>query len=258
MAVQTGVPARAVGGFRERPTIPALHDCFSAVWVHELRTAAPPPLVICPDATIDLQWIDGKLRVAGPDLDPKTEALPADTTVIGFRFSPAAASTWLGISASELVGQRVALEDLWGRRAKALTANIRSRDSTDAVVTSLEALLMGLASPRDADHTMRAAFRLIEAGPPPGAPLIPWLARSLAMNERTMRRRFHECFGYGPKTLDRILRYQRFLRLTATSHSSTAILASEAGYSDQAHLVRESRRISGFTPKRHVRTAPAQ
>lgn len=252
MTVQVGVPARAVGDFRERPTIVALRDSFSAVWVHKMPKAAAPPLVICPDGTIDLQWIEGELRIAGPDLEPQTEALPAETTVIGFRFSPATASVWLGISASELVGRRIALEDLWGRQARTLAARIRSRGKACALITSIEAALMDLASKQSANQAMRAAYRLVEAGPPPEAPLMPWLARSLAMSERTLRRRFHECFGYGPKTLDRILRYQRFLRLSATSQSSTAVLASEAGYADQAHLVRESRRISGFTPKSHV------
>ena len=108
---------------------------------------------------------------------------------------------------------------------------------------------MSLESKQPVDHAMRTAYRLVQAGPPQRAPLIPWLARSLAMSERTMRRRFHESFGYGPKTLSRILRYQRFLLLSATSQSSMAVLASEAGYADQAHLVRESRRISGLTPK---------
>ena len=68
------------------------------------------------------------------------------------------------------------------------------------------------------------------------------------MSERTLRRRFDESFGYGPKTLDRILRYQRFLRLVRLSQGSTAILAAEAGYSDQPHLVRESQRLAGCTP----------
>ena len=95
---------------------------------------------------------------------------------------------------------------------------------------------------------MRAAYDLIETGPPPDVPLVPWLGRALAMSERTLRRRFDESFGYGPKTLDRILRYQRFLRLARQSPAPTAMLAVEAGYSDQAHLVRESRRLTGSTP----------
>lgn len=74
--------------------------------------------------------------------------------------------------------------------------------------------------------------------------------RALGMSERTLRRRFDESFGYGPKTLDRILRCQRFLWLANRSAGSTAILAAEAGYSDQAHLIRECRRLTGSTPQR--------
>jgi AraC-like DNA-binding protein len=66
--------------------------------------------------------------------------------------------------------------------------------------------------------------------------------------ERTLRRRFDDVFGYGPKTLDRILRYQRYLRLAENSTESASILALESGYSDQAHLIRESRRLTGSPP----------
>jgi hypothetical protein len=39
----------------------------------------------------------------------------------------------------------------------------------------------------------------------------------------------------GPKTLDRALRYQRFLRIARESNEPTAVLAVAA--SDQAHLI---------------------
>jgi AraC-like DNA-binding protein len=68
------------------------------------------------------------------------------------------------------------------------------------------------------------------------------------MSERTLRRRFEDAFGYGPKTLDRILRFHRFRRLQRQGEGSTALLAIEAGYADQAHLIRESRRLTGVTP----------
>jgi hypothetical protein len=45
--------------FRERPTIAALGVSFSAVWVHKMPKTAAATLVICPDGTIDLQWIEG-------------------------------------------------------------------------------------------------------------------------------------------------------------------------------------------------------
>jgi transcriptional regulator GlxA family with amidase domain len=96
---------------------------------------------------------------------------------------------------------------------------------------------------------MHAAFELLASGTPPGKALIPWLAGELALSERTLRRRFEAAFGYGPKTLNRILRFQRFLKLLrGARNDSTASLAVEAGYADQAHLGRETRRLAATTP----------
>ncbi|WP_054314092.1 AraC family transcriptional regulator [Mesorhizobium sp. 1M-11] len=242
------VPAQATGHYHERPVAPFLRDWFSAVWVHRLPEAAAPPVVVAPDGTIDLQWIDGHFRVAGPDKDPQTEMIAAGAAVIGFRFQPAAAAAWLGVPANELLGQRLAIETVLGRKGRLLGTNIRNQPDLAELILSIEKSIVDHAHRGVADHTMRAAFRLIEAGPPLDAPLIPWLGRALVMSERTLRRRFDESFGYGPKTLDRVLRYQRFQRLLRSSQASTAMLAAEAGYADQPHLVRESRRLTGSTP----------
>jgi len=59
-----------------------------------------------------------------------------------------------------------------------------------------------------------------------------------------------EAFGYGPKTLHRILRFQRFLRVARDKpiELGLAQLAADAGYADQAHLSRESHELAGMTP----------
>lgn len=244
------VPAQATGHYHERPVAPLLRDWFSAVWVHRMPPAGAPPVVVTPDGTIDLQWIDGRFRIAGPDKEPQTETVPAGAAVIGFRFQPAAAAAWLGVAATELLGQRLEIETVLGRKGRQLGASIRHRTEPADLVAALEGAIARHAASQATDRTMQAAYRLINAGPPDGVPLIPWLARALALSERTLRRRFDESFGYGPKTLDRILRYQRFRRLSQGSNVSTAALAVEAGYADQAHLVRETRRLTGSTPAR--------
>lgn len=252
------LPASAIGSFRERPVSPKLREFFSARWLHEMPQAPVPPIIVAPDGTIDLQWIDGVLRVAGPDKEPIAETVPAGATVIGFRFRPAAAAAWLRVSARELVGERPLLEEIWGPGAKRLANQVWKTQKGSDLVTAIEDALAENAPDARADVAMNAAYALVEAGPPPGVPLAPWLGRVLGMSERTLRRRFDESYGYGPKTLERILRYQRFMRLSRTSSSSMAVLAAEAGYSDQAHLVRESRRLTGETPKRHRRAETKQ
>ncbi len=236
-------PAAAVGEFHERPVAPALRNIFAAVWTHRMPEVVAPPVIVAPDGTIDLQWIGGALRIAGPDKEPQTEIIPAGTEIIGFRFQPGAAYAWLGVPVSEITSQRVALRDLWGARSRCLASRIH--DAED-----IESALLAVGPPQTCgDPVMRAAFTLIAQGPPADVPLIPWLGRALHMSERSLRRRFDENFGYGPKTLDRILRYQRFRRLrSASPKTPTALLALDAGYSDQAHLVRESRRLTGRTP----------
>ncbi|BCH33054.1 transcriptional regulator [Mesorhizobium sp. L-8-10] len=244
-----GPLAQVTGEYLERPAPRSLRDSFACVWTHRMPLAPVRQVVIVPDATIDLQWLDGKFRIAGPDSSVQQEIVAAGATVVGFRFRPAVATAWLGASAEEFRDRRVALEDIWGMKARNMAAAVRDHLEAEGIVGAIEAVLARFGPEcAAADAAMRAAYTLVAEGPPSGIPLVPWLGRALGMSERTLRRRFDESFGYGPKTLDRILRHQRFLRLAGTEGVSTAMLAAEAGYSDQAHLVRESRRLTGSTP----------
>ena len=244
------VLAQSTGFFRERPVASGLASVFSAVWVHRMDERDVPPIVITPDATIDLQWIDGRFRVAGPDKEPQIERPAAGATIIGFRFRPGAAAGWLGVPASEIVGGRFALADLWGTRSRELSDRVKVTPDLADTVRQLEETIGAHTQEHEAaDPQMAKAFATIDDGLPPETPLVPFLLDRLAMSERTLRRRFEDAFGYGPKTLDRILRFHRFRRLQrAAGDASTALLAIEAGYADQAHLIRESRRLSGVTP----------
>jgi AraC-like DNA-binding protein len=75
------------------------------------------------------------------------------------------------------------------------------------------------------------------------------LADGFGVTTRTLHRRCAETFGYGPKTLQRILRFRTFLTLAERMPAvSVARLAADAGYADQPHLNRESQRLSGLSP----------
>jgi AraC-like DNA-binding protein len=58
-------------------------------------------------------------------------------------------------------------------------------------------------------------------------------------------RRFDDAVGYGPKTLQRILRLRQFLAASGTDIAAAAV---EVGYADQAHLTRECRVLTGLAP----------
>ncbi|MES9609208.1 helix-turn-helix domain-containing protein [Actinomadura sp. NPDC000929] len=69
-------------------------------------------------------------------------------------------------------------------------------------------------------------------------------ADELGLGERQLRRRSLAAFGYGPKTLQRVLRFQRALGL-ARAGRPLAEVAFAAGYADQAHLAHEVRALAG-------------
>lgn len=80
------------------------------------------------------------------------------------------------------------------------------------------------------------------------------LRRAYDLSERSVRRETIRIFGYGPKTLERIFRVQRFLqRARSPRPAPLARLASAGGFSDQAHLTREVRALVGLTPGEAVR-----
>jgi AraC-like DNA-binding protein len=89
-----------------------------------------------------------------------------------------------------------------------------------------------------------------------GAPMAE-VAGKMGVSDRSLRRMVAHEVGCGPKQLQRVLRFQRFLgRLesVAFGQTSLAVVAAELGYSDQSHLGRECRRLSGSSPAELLRT----
>jgi AraC-like DNA-binding protein len=216
-----------------------------------MPAAAFDPLAVVPDGYADLQWVSGTLRVAGPDRTVNPEALPAGAIVIGLRFQPASVGCWLGSPASELVNARVPLEEFWGAEARRLEANVGEGRTPGEIADRLEAALVERAAQvRAPNRAAVAILRTVSACPTWQTEVTHQVCQVLGMSERTVRRRSLEGFGYGPKTLHRILRFQRFLRMARATDSANGLagLALEAGYADQAHLCREARELAGMTP----------
>lgn len=242
------VLANCTGHYRESLPIADLKAHFLCVWSRSGRSGSTTPVTVVPDGCVDLLWSQGKLMVAGPDTEPQLVD-PAMTQIVGMRFAPGAACHWLGIPMSELVNCRIDLRDIWGSRADALSDSMSTARSTHEASIGLQAGFSRIA-PEIAlpDRSMALAFRKLgNLGHHCG---VAGLSAELNTSERTLRRQCQHYFGYGPKTLERILRFQRFLKLVRqVPQTGLGSLAFEADYSDQAHLSREVRALSGVSPR---------
>ena len=235
--------AQAAGSYRERPVEGVLQDHFACVWVHQLPRPDVQPVVVVPDGCIDLEWIDGALRIAGPDRAPKIERLAAGATVVGFRFRPRRPPRG------------------WDcRRPKPSTAASRWRRSGVPMRAAWphKRARRGHRRARAGDRERTGAARAIDFGASAGHARGVRAARDRRAARQVadpMARRGARAERADPApALRRGIRIRPMLRflklLRGTRNGSTADLAMEAGYADQAHLGRESRRLAVTTPQR--------
>jgi AraC-like DNA-binding protein len=249
MSAHRGIQPSA---YEEHAVGPQLREIAVCTWTRPASGVSQ--LTVLPDGCVDLVWrSDGRLFVAGPDAGPAVHHHPSDAGHDGIRLRTGVAGTVLDTSAEELAGAQVDLSALWGPSARVLAARLEAAGSPRARRAELAAIVSErLADARPPDAPVLAAAEALAVGDA----RVHDVAAAVGLSERQLHRRMCHQVGYGPKTLDRILRFQRFVRLAPAVRAGRTTLgraAAAAGYADQSHLVRECRRLAGATPSQVVR-----
>ena len=81
------------------------------------------------------------------------------------------------------------------------------------------------------------------------------VAQQLGVTARHLRRAFLESIGVGPKEFARGVRLQRAISESARS-SDWGVIARDAGYYDQSHLIGDFRDLVGLTPSAYLARRP--
>jgi AraC-like DNA-binding protein len=231
-------------GYREWLPDRRVRGAIACLWVGvTARDAAPSVAAVMPDGCTDLIWQLGKgAFVAGPDTGPAPADMAPGTILVGARFRPGAGGPALGWPLADLRDLRIDIADLLPGLADRLPADLAPAQA----LTTVRAVAARLVEAAPPDKLVVTATQLLASGQTTVTDLGP----ALAVSDRQLRRRFDLAVGYGPKTLERILRFRRVLgQLAATPGSiDLAGLAVRAGYADQAHLTRETTRLAGVPP----------
>jgi AraC-like DNA-binding protein len=209
----------------------------AVLWTQQ-APAAGAVLRILPDGCLDLIWADGELLVAGPDTEAHLTTSRRAGDYTGLRFAPGTGPTVFGVPAYELRDLRVPLADLWpAARVRRLTERVH--EATDAGIALEEVAAGRLRQTGPPDPTISEIVRRLRANAAVGV-----VAEAVGLSERQLHRRSLAVFGYGPKTLVRILRMNRAVAM-ARAGTTFATVAATTGYADQAHLAREVRALAG-------------
>ena len=169
---------------------------------------------------------------------------------VGIRFRPGATTSVFPISMVEARDREVRLARLVGAApAVALIGRIRRAPANGERFAAIEDwLLSRLGGTRARGTTARAAVGLILRSR--GRKRIDDVAQALGWSRRRIERAFARDLGIRPKLFARIVRLNAVLASLDESERGSAVdLALEAGYFDQAHLLRDFRALAGRGPR---------
>lgn len=164
----------------------------------------------------------------------------------GIRFLPTKFPLLFGIDAITLTNQSVALDTVLPIIAKDIATKIRAGAAAPEICQVLNDLLTPFLGHAPLDSRLAKALTIIlqEKGN-------LQVERDLAigLSSRQLRRLFEYYIGTSPKAFCKVVRFQYFLGISSNlniSRNPSLFLAS--GYFDQAHFIKEFKKLYGLTP----------
>lgn len=259
---------RGVAGLRyvERRPGPRLRPFVECLWqASDPRPRKRTPERVVPDACPELivhlgdcfaRQRDGRFVrqprafLAGTLTRPWLLRAGRRVLTLGIRFRPGAVCRLLPVSMPAAADRETELAALVGRGPlRALLASLRSARGEAARFSAAEGwLALRLAEGHRADPRAAELVRLVIGSR--GQMRIDALAGALGVTRRRLERVCARGLGIRPKLFARIVRLNAALAgLEAADRASAVDLALEAGYFDQAHLLRDFRGLAGRTPR---------
>lgn len=240
-------------GYHERTTHSLARQTAETVWSFVPRSSGST--IILPDGRCDLivscrRSIDGVIRnivpvLTGPATGPYPVVHGVQDMWLGIRLQPERArALWRdGLAGAKDRVLRGMAEV--APRFPAIEALPETLPDAGALQAILETWEQALSLDNVEGPTAQAlSFIQMSGGQMP----IDELAVRLGGSVRQFNRQFRAQIGLNPKIYSSIIRFHRALRLIRDHQLTTSNAAYEAGYSDQAHLIRSFQRFGGFSP----------
>ncbi len=219
--------------------------CF---WVATAERGAT--IRVVPDGTtaVSVQLQGGRPAdwvLRGPMLRPAERRFTSPAVMVGVRLRPGVAFLLTGIAAHSIVGRRVSLKRAAAFRA---LASIDSHPPTpERCIEALQRVLIERLTNASVQEVVATAIREIERER--GRLRVVDVAARCGASPRHLNRLMRTWVGYGAKRFATVVRFQTTLHeMEQAPGRSSALLASETGYFDQAHLTVEVGRFAGATP----------
>ena len=177
---------------------------------------------------------------------------PPSVRLYGVHFKPAGAYPFLRIPLSEMNGQVVPLDAIWGMYADEIRERLDTAPTIQAGFALLEQWLLRriCSAPQSLDLVQRAVAEIARVH---GTLPIQSLSDQLGVSQNYLGEQSKRLVGISPKRVARFFRFAHVLRLIdAAPQVDFTLIAHQAQFYDQAHFNKEFVAFTGHSPSEYV------
>jgi AraC-like DNA-binding protein len=253
MSITSTLVHRAEIRFHEAAEV--LHPHVGCFWAVTAERNATIRVVPDGSTSISMQLQEGRSSgwvLRGPLVRPDERRFTSPATLVGVRLRPGVAFILSHIPAHATVGRRIKLTPAAPFRELVVSEIVQQTPLQ--YIDALQRFLIERLRKASVHPAVATAVHEIEREH--GLSRVSDIATRCGVSPRHLNRLMRLWVGYGTKSFANVVRFQATLK--AIEHAPTqsgALLASETGYFDQAHLTLALGQFAGATPRRLASTS---
>jgi AraC-like DNA-binding protein len=215
-------------------------DFVESFWMVENLSKAAKEIVVLPDGRVDIFFSYSETEpfhivLMGLEIEPTKTTFQPRTKILAISLKLLAIEYLLGDSISDLLNKTKQLpNDFWGFTEEDI-------NDFDLFCVKATAKIKELVRP-SIDNRKRKLFELIYSSK--GGLTVNKLSEKVFWSSRQINRYFNQTFGLSLKVYCNILRFR-----ASIDHIKKGKLFPELNFSDQAHFIKEVKKLSGVVPK---------
>ena len=162
--------------------------------------------------------------------------------LFAIRFRPWGVKRFSNRSMADFLDREVLPDEVFGTLGNALRDEIVGAIDDESRIRAANTVLRCALRERSAQNDrLEKLLVAVNGGLSKGCDV----AKSLGISERSFRRLWHDVVGMEPRKFASLMRFHRAVSMIDEGHGLT-VVAQECGYSDQPHLARDIKKISGL------------
>lgn len=219
----------------------------------DLRGMAPQRVETLPHPSVHLifeRGIGG--RVAGVSPGKFVRLLEGEGGVFSVKFTPGGFYPFIGVPVSTLSNSVLGVADVFGAEGRAVEAAVLAEREDAPRLTIVEEFLRS-RRPKPDDYVPRIVRMVYDVAEDRTILKVEDLVERYDMNKRTLQRLFAKYVGVSPKWVIQRYRLHEAAEQLAAGPINQSALALSVGYSDQAHFIRDFKRVVGTSPAAYAR-----